>query len=94
MGVVYTGDAGFHCGHKGVIQGTQIGGIVLANCQPLPGGGGWAWYIQVISGTSNILMLRNLSRSHEPLKCLLFRLEMQKIPNKRTNRPSETCHIE
>ena len=48
MGVVYTGDAGFHGGHNAVIQGAQIGGIVLAPCQPLPGGGGWAWYIQVM----------------------------------------------
>ena len=48
VGVVYTGDAGFHGGHNAVIQGAQIGGIVFASCQPLPGGGGWSCYIQVM----------------------------------------------
>ena len=49
----YACDAGFHCGHQGVLQGVQIGGIVLAPCQHLPGRWGW-WvgvvYIQLMQG--------------------------------------------
>ena len=41
--MVYTGDAGFHGGHQGGLQGAQIGGIVLAPCQPLPG-----WWVGVV----------------------------------------------
>ena len=55
--MVYTCDAGFHCWHQGVLQGAQIGGIVLAPCQPLPGCWGWAltghrlsWVLAVSAG--------------------------------------------
>ena len=45
-----------------------------------------------VSGTSNILMLRNLSRSNEPLKCLLFRLEMQKNRNEQIGHLKHMSH--
>ena len=35
--------------------------------------------LQVISGTSNILMHTNLSSSNEPLKCLFFSLTCKKF---------------
>ena len=44
--MVYAGDEGFHGGHQGVPQGAQIGGIVLAPCQPLPGF--WGWWVGVV----------------------------------------------
>ena len=44
--MVYTGDAGFHGGHQGGLQGAQIGGIVLAPCEPLSGY--WGWWVGVV----------------------------------------------
>ena len=45
----YTGDAGFHGGHKAVIQGAQIGGIVLAPCHHLPRCTDWRHCISPLS---------------------------------------------
>ena len=39
-------DAGFYWGHQGVLQGVQIGGIVLVPSQPLPGC--WGWWVDVV----------------------------------------------
>ena len=47
--MVYTYDAGFHGGHQGGLPGAQIGGFVLAPCQPLAGCWGW-WVGMVYTG--------------------------------------------
>ena len=52
----YTCDAGFHCRHQGVLQSAQIEGIVFVSTCLGCGGGGWAWYIQVMQGCINEAM--------------------------------------